>query len=308
MLEEIVYQYSFDETIVGDWRLSRSKYEQLQECLKLLMGRIEEWNRTAQAHGASEGPYLKEIADLKQMIDWGEEQLGVQDRTEIVVYRISVASLRYAKAALLYGAKLREAKAPAASQATWPSALREAVKDIAKPLKDIAAKINYPPSDILLEVNSDDIASSGTPSTEWDCFISHASEDKTEFVEHLARELGSRGLKIWYDNFTLKVGDSLRRSIDRGLARSHYGVVVLSPNFFAKEWPQKELDGLVAREVEGRKVILPVWHRIDAASIRTYSPLLADRVAISSSLGVKKVADALIDGMNLNVKFARKSI
>lgn len=303
-----MYQYSFDKTTVGDWRLSRSKYEQLQECLKLFVGRIEEWNRIAMSHGASEGPYLKEIADLKQMLDWGEEQLGVKGCAEIVVYRISIASLRYAKAALLYGAKISEAKARAAVRDNWPSAVQGVVKDIAQPLKDIADKINFPPSDILLEVDPDDIAASGMPNTEWDCFISHASEDKREFVEHLARELELRGLKIWYDNFTLKVGDSLRRSIDRGLARSHHGIVILSPSFFAKEWPQKELDGLVAREVDGRKVILPVWHRIDAPSIRTYSPLLADRVAISSSLGVRKVADALIDGMDLNFKLVPKSI
>jgi hypothetical protein len=297
-----MYQYSFDETTVGDWRLSRRKYEQLQECLKLLLGRIEEWNHIAIAHGASEGPYLNEIEDLKRMIDWGEDQLRVQSRTEVVVNGISVASLRYEKAALLYGAKVRETKARAAAQDNWPSAVREAVKDIAKPLRDVAAKINYPPSDILLEVDADDTAALGIPNPEWDCFISHASEDKPEFVEHLARELESRGLRIWYDNFTLKIGDSLRRSIDRGLARSNYGIVVLSPSFFAKEWPQKELDGLVAREVEGRKVILPVWHRIDAASIREYSPLLADKVAVSSSLGVQKVVDALVEGMDRNLK------
>lgn len=295
-----MYQYSFDETTVGNWRLSRGRYEQLQECLKLLLARIEEWNRIALSHGASEGPYLREIADLKQMIDWGEDKLGEKSRTEIVVYRISVASLRYAKAALIYGAENYEAKARADAEDSWPSAVREAVRDIAKPLRDIADKINFPPSDILLEVAPDDIAAAGTPNTEWDCFISHASEDKHEFVEHLANELESRGLKIWYDSFTLKVGDSLRRSIDRGLARSRYGIVVLSPSFFAKEWPQKELDGLVAREVEGQKVILPVWHQIDSGSIRTYSPLLADRVAISSALGVQKVADTLIDGMDVN--------
>ena len=58
----------------------------------------------------------------------------------------------------------------------------------------------------------------------------------------------------------LKLGDSLRRSIERGLASSRFGVVVLSPRFFAKEWPQKELDGMAALEIEGRKVILPVHH------------------------------------------------
>jgi hypothetical protein len=138
-----------------------------------------------------------------------------------------------------------------------------------------------------------------SPAPEWDVFISHAWEDKQAFVESLARELRSRGLKVWYDDFTLTVGDSLRRSIDHGLAQSRYGVVILSVSFFAKEWPQKELDGLMAREVGGRKVILPVWHQIDAARIRGYSPTLADRVAVPTSLGAIEVAEALIRGMDI---------
>ena len=123
----------------------------------------------------------------------------------------------------------------------------------------------------------------------WDVFISHASEDKESFVRDLAQALQGKGLKVWYDDFTLTVGDSLRRSIDRGLSRSRYGIVVISHNFLHKEWPQKELDGLVAREVAGQKVILPVWHNVDAETVRTYSPTLSDRLATSSSKGLDQV-------------------
>jgi hypothetical protein len=70
---------------------------------------------------------------------------------------------------------------------------------------------------------------------EWDVFISHASEDKEDFVRLLAERLRTHGLRVWYDDFTLTVGDSLRRSIDRGLARSRYGIVVISPNFLRKD-------------------------------------------------------------------------
>ncbi len=133
---------------------------------------------------------------------------------------------------------------------------------------------------------------------DWDAFISHASEDKELFVRPLDEALRNKGLKIWYDEFALTVGDSLRRSIDRGLACSRFGIVVLSPSFFAKEWPQKELDGLVAREVDGQKVILPVWHGVDADVIRKFSPLLADRVAVSSAVGIEAVVQALITAMS----------
>ena len=132
---------------------------------------------------------------------------------------------------------------------------------------------------------------------EWDVFISHASEDKEEFVRPLAELLRQHGLRVWYDEFTLKVGDGLRRSIDRGLARSRYGVVVISPNFLRKEWPQKELDGLVAREVDGVRVILPVWHNISRDEVSRYSPTLADRYAASSAGGLDLVTKRLLEAI-----------
>jgi len=134
----------------------------------------------------------------------------------------------------------------------------------------------------------------------WDAFISHASEDKQEFVDPLAEALVRSGLSVWYDKTALSVGDSLRRAIDAGLANSRFGIVVLSHNFFAKHWPQQELDGLVARQVEGVKVILPVWHRITSAEVTRYSPMLAGLVAANSDRGLEHVVTQLRQGMGLD--------
>lgn len=123
-----------------------------------------------------------------------------------------------------------------------------------------------------------------TREVNYDVFISHASEDKDTFVKPLVEALQSNGYKVWYDEFTLKVGDSLRRSIDNGLINSRYGIVVLSSAFFAKNWTQYELDGLVTREMEGHKVILPIWHLVTKDQVQNYSPTLADKKAINSSL------------------------
>ena len=128
---------------------------------------------------------------------------------------------------------------------------------------------------------------------EWDAFISHASEDKRTFVAPLARALTQRGLKIWYDDFTLTVGSSLRESIDFGLLRSRYGIVVLSPNFFAKDWTHQEVNGLMSREIGGVRVILPVWHNVTQEQVQGFSPILADRVAARSSEGLGTVVDKL---------------
>ncbi len=88
---------------------------------------------------------------------------------------------------------------------------------------------------------------------------------------------------MWYDEFELRIGASLRRNIDYGLANSRFGVVVVSQAFFAKNWSQYELDGLVTREMDGEQIILPIWHEISKSEIIAHSPSLADKFALSTS-------------------------
>lgn len=129
---------------------------------------------------------------------------------------------------------------------------------------------------------------------QYDVFVSHASEDKEEFVKPLVEALELSGYKVWYDEFTLKVGDSLRRSIDNGLSNSRYGIVVFSKAFFDKKWTQYELDGLVNREMNGHKVILPIWHLVTKNQVQNYSPSLADKKAINSSLStIEEIVEQL---------------
>lgn len=132
--------------------------------------------------------------------------------------------------------------------------------------------------------------------TTYDVFVSHASEDKDDFVRDFVKCLQQNGLKVWYDEFTLRVGDSLRRSIDNGLKNSRYGIVVLSEAFFSKEWPQRELDGLFAREVNGEKVILPIWHKISKNEVLKFSPIIADMLALNtSSFTIEEIAKEISD-------------
>ncbi|HKR43681.1 MAG TPA: toll/interleukin-1 receptor domain-containing protein [Paraburkholderia sp.] len=119
-----------------------------------------------------------------------------------------------------------------------------------------------------------------TRSTEqYDVFISHASEDKDEVARPLAAALHEHGLKVWYDEFTLRIGDSLRRKIDEGLANSRVGLVILSPTFLGKGWTNHELDGIVTRSVTGDQVLLPIWHKLSKQEVIAYSPSLADKLA-----------------------------
>ncbi len=150
---------------------------------------------------------------------------------------------------------------------------------------------------LLVEFPQYDLALGGKDEGQYDIFISHASQDKEEFVEPLAGLLRSMGYRVWYDEFVLKVGDSLRQAIDKGIANSAYGLVVLSPHFFAKAWPQRELDGLTAREISGRKkLILPIWHNLSHEDVLEYSPSLADKVALDTKkMTLEEVAEAIAE-------------
>ncbi|MEZ9370454.1 DUF1883 domain-containing protein [Shewanella sp. 10N.286.51.B2] len=116
-----------------------------------------------------------------------------------------------------------------------------------------------------------------------DVFISHASEDKDDFVRPLADALIVQGLNVWYDEMTLRIGDSLRQKIDKGLANSKVGLVVLSPSFIKKGWTNYELDGIVTRTVSGEQVLLPIWHSITKQQVIDFSPSIADKVARSTA-------------------------
>ena len=119
---------------------------------------------------------------------------------------------------------------------------------------------------------------------DYDVFISHASEDKDSFVRPFAEKLVAAGVRPFYDEMSLAWGDSLRRRIDEGLARSRFGVIVLSKPFFAKDWPQRELDGLVQLEIAGQSRILPIWHEISKDEVARFSPTLADKLALNTAL------------------------
>lgn len=117
---------------------------------------------------------------------------------------------------------------------------------------------------------------------QYDLFISHASEDKDEFVRPLTDILTKLGVEIWYDEAEIKFGYSIRKSIDKGLANSRYGLVVLSNVYMTKYWTGQELNGLFAKNVNDS--ILPIWHKITKDEIVSFSPMLADIKALNTAI------------------------
>lgn len=133
---------------------------------------------------------------------------------------------------------------------------------------------------------------------EYDVFVSHAFEDKEDFVDDLVAEMRKLDLKVWYDSDKLKWGDSMREKIDRGLSKSKYGIVVLSPNYIAEQkyWTKAELNGLFQVETINGKTILPIWHNLTKKQVVEYSPIIADRKAMTTaSMTAEEIANELKD-------------
>lgn len=129
----------------------------------------------------------------------------------------------------------------------------------------------------------------------YDVFISHASEDKNDFVHGLAKTLEESGLSVWYDDFILREGDSVAEWVDAGLSQSTFGIVVLSPVFFQKDWPKRELNLLLSREREAEKVVIPIWHNTTKCMVLSSFPLMADKYAVMSNDEMGSVVERIFE-------------
>ena len=137
-------------------------------------------------------------------------------------------------------------------------------------------------------------------SINYDVFISHASEDKESFVNDLVEELTKLGVKVWYDKLCIIWGDSLRSKIDEGLRNSKYGIVILSEAYIKKGWTQYELEGLFNIEMTNGKTILPIWHNITKRQVKEFSPTIAGRLAINTTMQTAdEIALELVSLLNI---------
>ena len=163
-----------------------------------------------------------------------------------------------------------------------------------RPLPPIPDPIPTPRLTLADLVDNASAASDAGTSRDWDVFISHATEDKESVAGPLAHALLERGVSVWYDELELRIGDSLRRSIDIGIANSRFGLVILSKPFFDKNWPQYELDGLVTRTNSDQQILLPIWHEISKDEVVARSASLADRMALrTSDHAIDEIADEI---------------
>ena len=164
-------------------------------------------------------------------------------------------------------------------------------------------RLGEPPSGLVTNPGRLDNAGEAAPpdlASDWDVFLSHASEDKDEMARPLKDALAARGLSVWFDEIKIKVGQSIRQEIEKGITHARFGVVVLSPDFFAKHWTQAELDALFSKKMaSGENLILPIWHRVTKDQVNAQSSLLAGILALNSSLmTIDEMANAIVEVVN----------
>lgn len=120
-------------------------------------------------------------------------------------------------------------------------------------------------------------------SKKYDVFISHANKDKLDIIEGLYDSLSQLGIDIFYDKKSLEWGDKWKDRILEGVEKSEFAIIVISENFFGREWTEKELNEFLNRQNRnGQKIILPVVHKISMSQLQEKYPLIADIQAINS--------------------------
>lgn len=169
-------------------------------------------------------------------------------------------------------------------------------KTLEKQVKKIIQRLNKEEVSVTTVPNS-------SPNKEYDVFISHASEDKYNFVEPLTKALKDAGIKTWYDADQIGWGESIRQSIDRGLINSRFCIVVLSRDFFKKHWAGTyELNAIFQRAaLEQNSLILPIWHNITIEEISQHNLTLPDIKALNSSIHtLEQIVNAMKIKLNMN--------
>lgn len=122
-------------------------------------------------------------------------------------------------------------------------------------------------------------------------FISYASEERHSVVEPIVNKLADYNLSVWYDDRRLLIGDSILTTINHGLKDSEYGVVILSQNYFLKDWPKYELSQLSREKIDR---ILPVLHEITWKDLAHHAPVIANRRAVTTADGLERVCLEII--------------
>ena len=124
---------------------------------------------------------------------------------------------------------------------------------------------------------------------QYDVFLSHASKDKSDYVESLYMVLRRLGISIFYDSDSISWGDNWKQAILKGTAVSEFAIIVISENFFGREWTERELSEFLKRQNEsGQKIVLPLLHNITLDQLKEHYPELEEIQIIDTATKTKE--------------------
>ena len=122
-----------------------------------------------------------------------------------------------------------------------------------------------------------------TASKKYDVFLSYANKDSKKYIEKLYKELKKLGLNIFYDKESIDWGDEWKERILESTQDSEFAILVISKNYFGREWTERELNEFLSRKNKaGQKIILPIIHGITNKELAEKYPELGKIQTIST--------------------------
>jgi hypothetical protein len=112
---------------------------------------------------------------------------------------------------------------------------------------------------------------------QYDVFISRANKDKDTYVDSLNAAVRRLGVNIFYDTDSLSWGDNWKQMILDGTQNSEFAIIVISNNFFDREWTERELKEFLTQQNENhQKKVLPLLYGISLEELKAHYPELED--------------------------------
>jgi len=179
----------------------------------------------------------------------------------------STYSSSYSSSSNNYGSRSNSSSGQSRTKARWSSA---------------GSTILYTPTEIrtLTPVRENVEKRSDLPDLR-DVFLCHAWDDRKDAAKELHDLLESKGVSVWFSEKDVLLGTSLLREIDKGLAKSRVGIVLVTPSFLKRVKGEgiadKELSALLARDL-----LVPIIHNTTFEDLRDVSPLLGSRSGLST--------------------------
>lgn len=165
------------------------------------------------------------------------------------------------------------------------------------------SKVLYTPAQIVtLTPIRDNIVKQAKIPEKFDLFLCHAWDDRKGAAKELCDKLTAKNVSVWFSEKDLPLGSSMLREIDKGLAKSRAGIVLVTPNFLKRienaGVADKELSALLAKDK-----LIPIVHNTTYDALRDVSPLLGSRSGLDTNEDsmdeiAEKLAELFVEDVN----------